>query len=105
MIPLKDDNPSSTVPVVNIFLIITNVAVFIHLNYLAPFTSHSLVIRLGFIPYELSHFTDIYPQNLVPVPVTIITAMFLCTGGGSICSAICSTFGFLVIILRTCWGI
>jgi membrane associated rhomboid family serine protease len=77
MIPLKDDNPSGTVPVVNIFLIITNIAVFIYLNYLAPFTSHSIIIRLGFIPYELSHFTDIYPQNLVPIPMTIITAMFM----------------------------
>lgn len=77
MIPLKDENPSKTIPVVNIFLILTNISVFIYLNYFAPVATRSIIFKLGFIPYELSHFVDINPKNLVPIPLTIFTAMFM----------------------------
>ncbi len=77
MIPLKDENPSDTIPIVNIFLIITNISVFIYQNYFVPGGAQPLFLQLGFIPYELSHFVDINPKNLVPVPLTIFTAMFM----------------------------
>jgi len=77
MIPLKDENPSSTIPFVNIFLIITNISLFIYLNYFISEGRHPIFLQLGFIPYELSHFVDIAPKNLVPVPLTIFTAMFI----------------------------
>jgi len=77
MIPLKDENPSDTIPIVNIILIITNISVFIYQNYFVPGGAQPLFLQLGFIPYELSHFVDINPKNLVPVPLTIFTAMFM----------------------------
>ena len=77
MIPLKDDNPSSTIPIVTIFLIITNSCVFIYQNYFVPGGSQPLFLQLGFIPYEMFHFVDINPENLVPVPFTIFTSMFI----------------------------
>ncbi|RZB37109.1 MAG: hypothetical protein SRB2_01613 [Desulfobacteraceae bacterium Eth-SRB2] len=77
MIPLKDENPSKTIPVVNIFLIVTNISVFIYMNYFAPVATQSITFKLGFIPYELSHFVDVNPKNLVPIPLTIFTAMFM----------------------------
>lgn len=77
MIPLKDENPSSTFPIVNIILIVTNCFFFIYLNYFVPGTTRSIIFQLGFIPYELSHLVDIDPKNLVPVPLTIFTAMFM----------------------------
>ena len=36
-----------------------------------------MFFRLGCIPYEFSHFVDIHPPALVPVPLTILTAMFM----------------------------
>ena len=77
MIPLKDENPSNTVPVINILLIVTNISVFIYMNYFAPLSTRSIIFKLGFIPYELSHFVDVNPKNLVPIPLTIFTAMFM----------------------------
>jgi len=77
MIPLKDENPSSTFPVVNIILIIANISIFIYLNYFVPGETNQFFLKLGFIPFELTHFKDIGPKNLVPVPLTIFTAMFI----------------------------
>ena len=77
MIPLTDENPTDTIPIVNIFLIITNISVFIYQNYFVPGGAQPLFLKLGFIPYELSHLVDINPKNLVPLPLTIFTAMFM----------------------------
>ena len=77
MIPLNDENPSNTVPVINILLIVTNISVFIYMHYFAPLATRSIIAKLGFIPYELSHFVDVNPTNLVPIPLTIFTAMFM----------------------------
>ncbi len=77
MIPLTDENPTDTIPIVNILLIITNISVFIYQNYFVPGGAQPLFLKLGFIPYELSHLVDINPKNLVPFPLTIFTAMFM----------------------------
>ena len=42
MIPLKDENPSNTVPVINILLIVTNISVFIQIIHIPA------VIILGY---------------------------------------------------------
>jgi membrane associated rhomboid family serine protease len=77
MIPLKDENPSKTVPIFNVLLILANISVFMVQIFLAHGGAEPLFFRLGFIPYEVSHFTDSGPKNLVPLPLTIVTAMFL----------------------------
>jgi membrane associated rhomboid family serine protease len=77
MIPLKDENPSRTIPIVNILLILANVSVFVYQYFLAPGGPVQLTLRLAFIPYEITNVVDLSPKNLVPVPLTIFTAMFL----------------------------
>lgn len=77
MIPLRDENPSRTIPIVNIFLILANVSVFVYQYFLAPGGPVQLTLRLGFIPFEVTNVVDLSPKNLVPVPLTIFTAMFL----------------------------
>jgi len=47
------------------------------MNYVALVATRSIIFKLGFIPYELSHFVDVNPKNLVPIPLTIFTAMFM----------------------------
>jgi membrane associated rhomboid family serine protease len=77
MIPLKDENPSKSIPIVNSFLILTNFSVFVYQNFFVPGGAAPLVPRLGFIPYEVINAVDLGPKNLVPVPLTLLTSMFV----------------------------
>ena len=51
MIPLRDENPSKTIPVVNTCLILANLSVFVYQNFFVPGGAGPLTLRLGFIPY------------------------------------------------------
>jgi membrane associated rhomboid family serine protease len=77
MIPLRDENPSNIIPIVNICLIFANLSVFIYQNFFVLGGAEPLFLRLGFIPYELTHAVDLAPKNLAPVPLTIIISMFM----------------------------
>ncbi|KPK24531.1 MAG: hypothetical protein AMK69_15955 [Nitrospira bacterium SG8_3] len=77
MIPLKDENPSKTIPIVNTCLILTNFFVFVYQNFFAPGGPEALIPRLGAIPYEVINAVDLNPKNLVPVPLTLVTSMFI----------------------------
>ena len=77
MIPLKDENPSRTFPFVTIVLIAANCVAFVYTGYFFQANGAPAFLRLGFIPYEWSHFVDLNPKNLVPVPLTVFTAMFI----------------------------
>lgn len=77
MIPLRDENPSNIIPIVNICLIFANLSVFIYQNFFVRGGAEPLFLRLGFIPYELVHAVDLAPKNLAPVPLTIIISMFM----------------------------
>ncbi len=77
MIPLKDENPTKRIPIVNILLISANISVFIYQNYFFEGGREALFFRLGCIPYEFVHFVDLDPPDLIPVPLTILTAMFM----------------------------
>jgi membrane associated rhomboid family serine protease len=77
MIPLRDENPSKAIPIVNTCLILANVSVFLYAFFFVPRGAEPLPLRLGFIPYEITNAVDLSPKNLVPVPLTIVTAMFI----------------------------
>lgn len=77
MIPLRDENPSKGIPYVNILLIFANIAAFVHQKFLVFGGSQDLVLRMGYIPYELTHLVDIGPPSRIPIPLTIFTAMFM----------------------------
>jgi membrane associated rhomboid family serine protease len=59
MIPLKDDNPTRSFPIVTILLIAANVAVFWWQNMAGPAVAELLTGTYGFIPYELTHNADL----------------------------------------------
>ncbi|MBI3754134.1 MAG: rhomboid family intramembrane serine protease [Deltaproteobacteria bacterium] len=77
MIPLKDDNPTRTFPFVTIFIIAVNIAVYIYQLTLGTKAEGFFVLRAGAIPYEITHFVDIYPWALIPPPLTLFSAMFV----------------------------
>ena len=77
MIPLKDDTPRTTFPFVTIAIICINIAVFIYQLTLGDFGERLFVMRAGAIPYEITHLRDLHPPDLVPVPLTIFSALFI----------------------------
>jgi len=77
LIPLKDDNPTRTVPFVTIALIAANSVVFIHQLLLPPEASSAFVSSLGVIPADLTGAAMRDPQRLVHAGTTLFTAMFV----------------------------
>jgi membrane associated rhomboid family serine protease len=80
MIPLKDENPSKSLPLINVLLILANILAVIYGNFFLRGGAVPLFLRLGCIPYEFTHLVDIDPPSLIPAPLTILTAMFLHAG-------------------------
>jgi len=76
LIPIKDDIPSTSFPVVTVTIIGLNCAVFFY-QILLGAQGERLVSVFGIIPYELTHFKDIPPYTPIPLPLTILTSMFL----------------------------
>ena len=74
MIPLRDDNPSRTFPIITIVLIAANVVVF-----LADLSAGGALTRaFAMVPRYVTHFpTAIIPGTSVPVWATLFTMMFL----------------------------
>jgi len=64
--------------VVTWLLIAINVVVFLFQRFgLGPGAERELVLRAGAIPYEIANWVDIRPVDLLPLPGSIFTAMFL----------------------------
>jgi rhomboid family protein len=76
MIPLRDDNPIRSTPVVTIALIAVCVIVFVWEILLPPETVQHVVYALGFVPAVLFGKAEL-GDPLVPSGVTLLTAMFL----------------------------
>ncbi len=70
MLPLRDNIPSRTVPLVNWGLIGLNTLVFIYQTGLKPFALHNFVNVYGMVPAKLN---PAHPSTWIP----LITAMFL----------------------------
>lgn len=88
MIPLKDDNPSYTKPVVTVSFLAANVAVFLFQLLLSSTGEQIFIFKTAAIPYELTHFTDrtqlpipgtnyAFPEAFLPFPLTLFSAMFI----------------------------
>jgi membrane associated rhomboid family serine protease len=77
MIPLKDNNAARTRPIVTVALVAVNALVFAYEMHLGGAGAEQLILSGGIIPYEVTHHLDLPPAALVPMPLTMITGMFL----------------------------
>jgi membrane associated rhomboid family serine protease len=78
LIPLKDDNPTRSVPVVSYGIIGLCVLVFLWQMSLGPREGQAAVYALGLIPTVLLQGTSLPPEiAIVPPVATIFTSMFL----------------------------
>ncbi len=76
-IPLRDDNPRTRFPAVTLLLIAANVVAFLFELSLNARGQKLLTFEAGAIPYEIVRHVDLLPENLLPVPGSIWTSMFL----------------------------
>lgn len=71
MLPIGDENPRGSTPIVNYLLIAANVAVFLYEFMLPDISFEGLIVKYGFVPASLS-------SNISALTVaTIFTSMFL----------------------------
>ncbi len=77
MIPLRDDNPARTAPVVTISLIVVNLAVSIYTLLLAPEVRDALTYRMAVIPSEIVNLDPFTINQALYNGMTMFTSMFL----------------------------
>lgn len=79
LIPLRTDEPTRRIPFITIFLMAANMIVFAY--QLASGTglqvSHTVVMRFGAIPYELTHMVDHPPLFPHSHYLSLLTYMFM----------------------------
>jgi len=75
MIPLKDDLPTRTFPLVTLLLIAGNLAVFLFEVSLGPH-SEAMFYSFGAVPYDLMHGLE-GGEMPIPVLTTLLTSMFI----------------------------
>ncbi len=81
MIPIKDDNPTTTIPIVTIFIICINIVVFIN-QLLMGSSAEVFIYRFAVIPWEIIHFRDLpnlppLYHSTIPNILTLFTSMFI----------------------------
>lgn len=78
MIPLRDDNPTRTRPVVTIAIIALCVLVFLWQFSMSPRGAQAAIYSLGLIPAVLFGRAELPSElALIPAPLTVFTSMFL----------------------------
>lgn len=80
MIPLTDDNPVRSPPLVNILLIAGNLAIFLVLSFPSSQLGVPPMDRIGFVPLHLFRLTQLPPGESVSTILSIFTAMFTHAG-------------------------
>ena len=78
MIPLRDDNPTTTKPVLTVMLLAANILVFLYQISLGPKAGELMVYQFGAIPAVVTG-TKSLPPALVAIPpiFSVFTSMFL----------------------------
>lgn len=77
MIPLKDDNPTRSIPVVTYALIAVNCLVYFYQMTLPVRAEQLFVYQFGLIPTEIIHLTDMTPNIPFPVLLSPFSSMFI----------------------------
>ncbi len=77
MIPLRDEVPTRSFPVVTVSVIVLNVAIYIYQLTLSQYQYSAMIFKWGYLPIEYTHFVQVYPQLAVPYGLTVLTSMFV----------------------------
>jgi membrane associated rhomboid family serine protease len=77
LLPLKDDNPTSSFPFVTIAIILANGLIFSHQIRLDFAESQRFIFQWGAIPYQITHGEVLHVAPGIPLPLTLFSSMFL----------------------------
>lgn len=79
MIPLKDDNPTRTLPIITLAIIVLNILVYLYQLSMPAERLEDFLFQYGAIPDRLIHpfFQDPSFPKTIPSILTIFTSMFL----------------------------
>ncbi len=77
MIPLKDEHPSGSVPVLMIGILLANVGIFVYAWLLGDIGFHVFTARYGAIPFEIMHGIDAISPTPFPIYLTLLSSMFM----------------------------
>jgi membrane associated rhomboid family serine protease len=77
MIPLRSETPRRTFPLINILLVLANVAVFIYQLSLSPRAGDALVQQFGLVPFRAERALAHPGAALGPALIPLVTSMFL----------------------------
>lgn len=78
LIPLKSVEPTRKIPIMTVFIIIANIAVFAYQKYSLWFRDgQDLAFVFGAIPYELTHIEDIGPTSPYSPYLNLLIYMFM----------------------------
>jgi membrane associated rhomboid family serine protease len=77
VIPIRDNIPTRTIPIITISLIIVNTLVFVYAAFMPTAAEKELVIKYGLVPKELLLALHGRPELLPYNVLTMFTSMFL----------------------------
>lgn len=80
MIPIKDNVPTRTFPIITLSLLVVNVAAFIYARTMPVYLQATLIKGFGLIPQEFLLALSTKPELLPYNVLTIFTSMFLHAG-------------------------
>jgi membrane associated rhomboid family serine protease len=75
-IPLRDENPTRRFPAITILLIALNVGIFVFQAFSPQGLNHH-VLRMGVIPYEITHFRSLAEGIRLSPGLTLFASMFI----------------------------
>ncbi|MBI4496148.1 MAG: rhomboid family intramembrane serine protease [Deltaproteobacteria bacterium] len=75
--PLKDDNPTDSLPLVTLGIILANGAVFFHQITLDFPLSQRFLFQWAAVPYQITHGEILHVPPIIPLPLTLFSSMFL----------------------------
>ena len=77
IIPLKDDNPTTRLPVFMVSILLLNIGVFLYAYFLGETGFRVFTDKYGLIPLEVTQLTDAISPTPIPFLLTLFTAMFM----------------------------
>lgn len=77
VIPIRDNIPTRSFPIITVSLVVVNTAVFVYAAFMPGWAEKGFVLKYGLVPREfllsLHHHPELVPYNVL----TIFTSMFL----------------------------
>jgi membrane associated rhomboid family serine protease len=77
LLPLKDENPTASLPLLTILIIVINVLIFFYQQSLSGTEAQRFILKWGAVPYQIVHGEIIHVPLSIPTPLTIFSSMFL----------------------------